>query len=37
MEFAPESYSQEQLDELDRLTEEWIDEHNAGVRGGDNR
>jgi len=30
MEFAPESYSQEQLDELDRLTEEWIDEHNGG-------
>ena len=30
MEFAPESYSQEQLDELDRLTEEWIDDHNGG-------
>jgi hypothetical protein len=30
MEFAPESYSQEQLDELDRLTEQWIDEHNGG-------
>ena len=30
MEFAPESYSQEQLDELDRLTEKWIDEHNGG-------
>ena len=29
MEFAPESYSQEQLDELDRLTEEWIDDHNG--------
>jgi hypothetical protein len=27
MEFAPESYSQEQLDELDRLTERWIDDH----------
>jgi len=27
MEFAPESYSQEQLDELDRLTETWIDDH----------
>ena len=30
MEFAPDSYSREQLDELDRLTEEWIDEHNGG-------
>ena len=30
MEFAPESYSREQLDELDRLAEEWIDEHNGG-------
>ena len=30
MEFAPESYSQEQLDELDRLTEEWINDHNGG-------
>lgn len=28
-EFAPKSYSQEQLDELDRLTEEWIDDHNG--------
>ena len=27
--FAPKSYSQEQLDELDRLTELWIDDHNA--------
>ena len=25
--FAPSSYSQEQLDELDRLTEQWIDDH----------
>jgi hypothetical protein len=25
--FAPQSYTREQLDELDRLTEEWIDEH----------
>lgn len=25
--FVPESYSQEQLDELDRLTESWIDDH----------
>src|SRR3970040_551605 len=30
MEFAPESYSQQQLDELDRLTEEGIGEHNGG-------
>jgi len=30
MEFAPKSYSREQLDELDRLTEEWIDDHNGG-------
>lgn len=27
MDFAPEGYSQEQLDELDRLTETWIDDH----------
>ena len=26
MEYAPENYSPEQLDELDRLTERWIDE-----------
>jgi hypothetical protein len=25
MEFAPETYSQEQLDELDQLTEKWVD------------
>lgn len=29
MVFAPESYSREQMDELDRLTEEWIDDHNG--------
>jgi hypothetical protein len=29
MEFAPESYSRAQLDELDRLTEAWIDDHNG--------
>ena len=28
-EFAPESYSQEQLDELDQLTEKWVDDHNG--------
>ena len=27
MEYAPESYSPEQLDELDRLTEHWINDH----------
>ena len=27
MEFAPETYSQEQLDELDRLTVKWIDDY----------
>jgi hypothetical protein len=27
MEFAPSTYSEEQLDELDRLTEEWIYAH----------
>jgi hypothetical protein len=25
--FAPESYSERQLEELDRLTEEWIDNY----------
>ena len=27
MEFAPPTYSQAQLDELDRLTEKWIEDH----------
>jgi hypothetical protein len=27
MEFAPSTYSEEQLDEFDRLTEEWIYAH----------
>ena len=27
MEFAPKTYSREQLDELDRLTEKWVNEH----------
>ena len=27
MEFAPKSYSPEQLDELDQLTEKWVDDH----------
>ena len=34
MEYAPESYSPEQLDELDRLTERWINDHSrrSGAR-----
>jgi len=27
MEFTPKPYSQEQMDELDRLTEKWVDDH----------
>ena len=27
MEFAPPDYSEKQLDELDRLTEKWIADH----------
>jgi hypothetical protein len=27
MEFAPPTYSEKQLDELDRLTEKWIEDH----------
>jgi hypothetical protein len=27
MGYAPENYSQQQLDELDRLTERWIKDH----------
>ena len=27
MEFVPKTYSQEQIDELDRLTETWVDDH----------
>ena len=29
VEFAPKSYSQELLDELDQLTEKWIDDYNG--------
>ena len=29
MEFAPEAWTQDQMDELDRLTEAWVDEHNS--------
>ena len=28
--FAPESYSREQMDELDRLTAAWVDDHDRG-------
>jgi hypothetical protein len=31
MEFAPETYSQEQLDELDQLTEKWVDAHERSL------
>lgn len=31
MEFAPETYSQEQLDELDQLTEKWVNAHQAAA------
>jgi hypothetical protein len=27
MEFTPKGYSQEQMDAMDRLTEEWVDDH----------
>src|SRR5437763_348252 len=30
--YAPENYSEEQLDELDRLTESWIDEYERQVK-----
>jgi hypothetical protein len=30
--FVPESYSQKQLDELDRLTDEWIYDHNGRAK-----
>ena len=29
MEFTPEVWTQDQMDELDRLTEAWVDEHNS--------
>ncbi len=37
MEFAPPTYSQEQLDELDRLTEKWIDDHERQAKTGRKR
>jgi hypothetical protein len=30
--YAPDSYSEEQLDELDRLTEEWLDQYERQVK-----
>jgi hypothetical protein len=30
--YAPETYSEKQLDELDRLTEEWIDQYERQVK-----
>ncbi len=30
--YAPEGYSQEQLDALDRLTEQWIDDHERQLK-----
>jgi hypothetical protein len=30
--YAPEGATQQQVDELDRLTEEWISDHNRGHR-----
>lgn len=32
MGFAPENYSPEQLDELDELTEKWIDAHESRIK-----
>lgn len=37
MEFAPAHYSQKQLDELDRLTEKWIDDHERQANAGRKR
>ena len=30
--YAPEGATQQQLDELDQLTEKWIDDHERGPR-----
>ncbi len=37
MEFAPPTYSQEQLDELDQLTEKWIEDHERQASAGPKR
>jgi len=36
MEFAPPTYSQKQLDELDRLTDKWIKDHERQANAGQN-
>ena len=35
--YAPDSYSEEQLDELDRLTEEWLDQYERQAKPPDKR
>jgi hypothetical protein len=35
--FAPSTYSEEQLDELDRHTEDWIDAHERGPEAAEKR
>ena len=35
--FAPSTYSEEQLDELDQLTEDWIDAHERGAEAAEKR
>jgi hypothetical protein len=37
MDFAPETYTQEQLDKLDRLTEKWIKDHERQAKTGQKR
>ena len=37
MEFASPSYSEKQLDELDRLTEKWIEDHERQAEAGSKR
>ena len=37
MEYAPPTYSQKQLDELDRLTEKWIEDHERQANAGRKR
>jgi hypothetical protein len=32
MDYAPESYSEQQLDELDRITEQWIEDYERSRR-----
>lgn len=37
MEFAPPNYSEKQLDELDQLTEKWIEDHERQAAAGQKR